>query len=224
MNAPRALPIVQRPGRVGRHELDVDRARPDRGDATPGRRVGEDRRDDRLERAVAQAQVEEPGRRDLGRSRSAIEAGSAAASSRTSFGGERRARSPAAPCGTAGRASSRGCSRSRRARVGRTLDLDRRARRVVAAARAARPSRSPRPRRARRRRGPGCARGQGSRSIDPPVVDGAGSSSRAPPIVPVRVMGRRSGVLAYRIGAGPTPRSGVAGRCSDGAVGSTPRY
>ena len=60
------VPDVERPGRVGRHELDIDRARTDRRDPPPAGRVGEDRRDRRFERAVAQADVEEAGRGDLG--------------------------------------------------------------------------------------------------------------------------------------------------------------
>ena len=39
---------VERAGRVGRHELDVDRAGADRADPAPARRVGEDRGDRRL--------------------------------------------------------------------------------------------------------------------------------------------------------------------------------
>jgi hypothetical protein len=57
----------QRAGRVGRHELDVDRARRDRLDATPRLRLGEDAVDDGLEGRRPEADVEEPGRRDLDR-------------------------------------------------------------------------------------------------------------------------------------------------------------
>ena len=66
MNAPAGVPDVERSGRVGRHELDVDRTRVDRGDPAPGHRVGEDRRDRRLQGGVAESHVDEPGRRDLG--------------------------------------------------------------------------------------------------------------------------------------------------------------
>ena len=51
---------VQRAGRVGRHELDIDRARPDRRHLAPGPWRGEDPGDRRLQRVIGQAQVEEP--------------------------------------------------------------------------------------------------------------------------------------------------------------------
>src|SRR5207249_3701914 len=56
---------VKGSGRVGRHELDVDRAsRPDLRRPPPVGWAGEDGRDGRLQGLVAEAQVEEPGRRD----------------------------------------------------------------------------------------------------------------------------------------------------------------
>ena len=67
MNAPRAFPTCSGPvGLADTNSTLTDRAGP-AGDPAPGRRVGEDRGDRRLEGAVAKPQVEEPGRRDLGR-------------------------------------------------------------------------------------------------------------------------------------------------------------
>ena len=153
---------VERAGRVGGHELDVDRAGVGRGDATPGGRIGEDRGDRRLERAVAQADVEEPGRRHLGardRRRGGIGRG---------FVRQPRPRAPArsraAPCGTAGPASSRGCSRSRHAPSRRGV----RSRPAVASrrrgSRAAHRRRWRVPRHARRRLAPERGSGAGRRT------------------------------------------------------------
>ncbi len=63
---PARVPDVQRSGRVGRHEFDVDRAGRPGDDPAPLGGVGEDRRDGRFEGAVAKPQVEEAGRCDLG--------------------------------------------------------------------------------------------------------------------------------------------------------------
>ena len=49
----------QRPGRIGRHELDVDGARVDRRDTAPPVGIGQDPGDRRLEDLVGQAQVQE---------------------------------------------------------------------------------------------------------------------------------------------------------------------
>ncbi len=58
---------VQRPGRVGRHELDVDGARLVGLEPAPRARGREDPGHGRLERRVRQPQVHEPRPRDLGR-------------------------------------------------------------------------------------------------------------------------------------------------------------
>ena len=69
------IPDVERPGRVGRDELDVDRATSHRRDATPFVRLGEDLGDRRLERSIGEPEIQEPRRGnrrggDRGRSRS----------------------------------------------------------------------------------------------------------------------------------------------------------
>ena len=66
MNAPRALPMWSGPvGLADTNSTLTERGRVG-GDATPGGRIGEDRGDRRLERPVAQSDVEEPGRRHVG--------------------------------------------------------------------------------------------------------------------------------------------------------------
>ena len=126
---------VERAGRVGRHELDIDRAWPGRRHATPAGGSARIAATDGLQDGVAQAQVQEARRRDVGRGdRRCVGIG-------RRFGDELRRREPrrsrAAPSGRVGRASSPGCWRSRRGRVGRTFHLDRRADRVI------RPGRQP---------------------------------------------------------------------------------
>jgi hypothetical protein len=64
---PARVPDRERPGRVGRHELDVDATLRDRDDRAPRVRLGEDPIDDRFQRRGAQPDVDEPGSRDLRR-------------------------------------------------------------------------------------------------------------------------------------------------------------
>ena len=159
MNAPRALPTWQRPGRVGRHELDVDRPGRGRLDLPPCVRLGEDAVHHRLERGRLDADVEEAGWRHLDgldRRRRRRASRRARASPPAAW------RSPSAPCGTAGRASSPGSSRGRRdpgspgARPRRRVQTRRRPARGT-------PPSSTCPAR-RKRRGPACVWAGGSRA------------------------------------------------------------
>ncbi len=141
----------QRPGRVRRHELDVDRprSRPARpGPSPPGRR-GSPRSSSRAPR-LASRMLRKPGG-----ATSAVAIGVAPGSSAVSRSSSARApwRSPSAPSDTAGRASSRGCWRSRRVGIGRPLDLDGGSD-DAAGQRAARRRRPPGPRRDRPPREP----------------------------------------------------------------------
>ena len=116
---------VERPGRVGRHELDVDRSRgsparrrPQRGGSA---RIARDHPS--RGRRRARRRLRKPGGAT---SRAAI--GVAPDRPRPRARAPPRApwRSRAAPSGTAGRASSRGCvARSPCSGFGRALDLDR---------------------------------------------------------------------------------------------------
>ena len=120
----------QRPGRVGRHELDVDPPRRGRRDPAPARGLGQDPAHDAVERGVGQAQVDEARRGDVdrgerrrgrdrrrprgsaprrspGRSRAAPGAAAGPASSRGSWPGRRARGSPAAETSTRHRARPR---------------------------------------------------------------------------------------------------------------------
>ena len=129
MNAPRALPTWSGPvGLADTNSTLTERGRP-AGDHSPGGRVGQDRGDRRLEGAVAKPQVEEAGRRDLGRGDRRRPPDRPRPRRRAPPRARRRWR--AAPCDTAGRASSRGCWRSRRGPRRRVARPRPRAQRVV---------------------------------------------------------------------------------------------
>ena len=153
---------VERPGRVGGHELDVDRPGAGRGDATPGGRIGEDRGDRRLERLVAQTEVEEPRRRHLGardRRRGRVGRGFVRHLGRQRLR-DRQRRHAIRP----GQLHREVAGEVAMGRVGGAFDLDRRSRRVSGEDRAAHRRRWLVPRHARRRLAPGRGSGAGRRT------------------------------------------------------------
>ena len=129
MNAPRAFPTCSGPvGLADTNSTLTDRAGPPATTA-PGRWVGEDRGDRRLECAVAKPQVEEPGWRDLGRGdrralRIGLGFGDQLRRERGADGQRRHAIRP-------GELHREVAGEVAVDRVGGSLDLDRRAHRVV---------------------------------------------------------------------------------------------